>query len=85
MSIIMQFFVQEKEDEEEPARTLYQMTNPNKIIEDIMNQYISSIMGSLTYLNQHLTTQAQQIKHQQHMTSAFDLAMGNYLPFYSIS
>jgi hypothetical protein len=53
------------------------MTNHNKIIEDIMNQYISSIMGSLTYLNQHLTTQAQQIKHQQQMTSAFDLAMGN--------
>jgi hypothetical protein len=57
------------------------MTNPNKIIEDIMNQYISSIMGSLTYLNQHLTTQSQQLKHQQQLTSAFDLAAGKSLSY----
>mmetsp|Transcript_11470 Transcript_11470/g.15797 ORF Transcript_11470/g.15797 Transcript_11470/m.15797 type:complete len:632 (+) Transcript_11470:95-1990(+) len=48
----------------EPVRTLYQMTNPNKIIEDIMNQYTGTIMGSLTYMNQHLNSQSQGVKQQ---------------------
>jgi hypothetical protein len=34
----------------EPVRTLYQMTNPNKIIEDIMHQFVANSFFLLLYL-----------------------------------